>query len=723
MSNIFISYSSEDRDSARRLAQALEQKGWSVWWDRKIAVGQTYQRVIETELDAADCVIVIWSEKSVASDWVVAEAAEGRERNLLVPVSIDNAKPPLIFRQIQTADLSQWDGRPASPVFRQLVNDIHPLIAGSKRGETPAPQAPSPEPTAAPPPAPTGGKHFKWYASAAALVIVIGLLAAWPYAKSWLLSGQQRISHAQVIDFTADPPQIEEGGSVTLSWRTENAQKVTLSTEENAAGDSIAPAGTKIVHPQGTTVFFLKAQGTDPDQKVAVARLTVTVIPPAITPDPQIVVFEADRKTLMRGDSTALHWETAHAARIELDGAAVNPSGDIKIRPDQTTIYRLMAFNESGKSSSNAVTITVEDLPRDEIAEIQKLLGTLGYDPGTADGQPGPRTRAAIEAFQNDTGLPVTGLPSRDLAERLRTAHRSFPVIESLTVDRQRIGPNDKTAIHWRTSGAERVELMPFGEVDLSGSKAVSPDKTTTYELVATSSAGAKANRSVTIEVGCPPKIDKFWADSNSIKQGATTYLRWNTSCADGVAIDPLDKNLKPDGSRMVSPDKTTTYILIAWNSDKQSIRQKVTIAVDAATVSGGTIILAGGGKYLDDKRVIYAILYGVPLDGIATKLFGKVQTIFEFPLGKNRTDAAKYNYDVKRSKTLMAEAGLVNGLDAYLVYTEDLTKLAPAVQSYLKRIGIEVNSRAFSPATARKAAESLIVKTGQPTLLLESTK
>ncbi|UCD81043.1 MAG: TIR domain-containing protein [Desulfobacterales bacterium] len=801
MSNIFISYSSQDRESARRLAQGLEQEGWSVWWDRKIAVGKSYQRVIETELDAADCVIVIWSENSVASDWVVAEAAEGRERNLLVPVSIDDAKPPLIFRQIQTADLSTWDGSPSAPVFRQLVNDIHPLIAESKKDETSAQPSPASGTAAPSQPAPTSGKNFKWYALAAAVLIAIGLLIAWPYVQPMVNSGKQSTPSAQVIDFSADPPQIEEGGSARISWKTKNAQKITLSTEKDAAGESIAPAGSKTVRPRATTTFFLKAQGSEPEKTADVAQITVTVTPPAAIPDPQIVVFEADHKVLTRGDGSALHWETAHASRIELDGAPVHPRGDIEIRPDQTTTYRLSAINESGQSESRAITIMVEDLPRDEIAEIQELLSALGYDAGTADGLPGPKTRSAIEAFQNDNGWPVTGLPSRYLAEKLREAYGSVPApqilvfrsdrqkiargetlnlhwetanadrvslnplgnveasgerlvrpadtmayelvatnrigrtvretiaiqvevpleIESLTVDRQRIDPDSKTAIHWRTSGAERVDLIPFGEVGPTGSKIVSPNKTTTYELVATSAVGAKVNRSITIEVGCPPNIDKFWADSDRIDRGSATYLRWNTSCAEGVEITSLGR-VKPEGSLKVSPAETTTYILTAWGREKQSTQQKVTITVVSATVSGGTIILAGGGSYLDDKRVIYAILYGVPLEGISAKRIGKVQTLFEFPLGKNKIDAAKYNYDVKRSKKFMAEAGLVKGLRAYMVYTEDLSDLAQDVEYYLNRIGIQVKSEAASSATARQAAERNL-KGGRPTLLLESLK
>lgn len=47
--------------------------------------------------------------------------------------------------------------------------------------------------------------------------------------------------------------------------------------------------------------------------------------------------------------------------------------------------------------------------PAEMVRSAQKMLATLGFDPGVADGQIGPRTRAAVSAFQKEAGLPVTG--------------------------------------------------------------------------------------------------------------------------------------------------------------------------------------------------------------------------------------------------------------------------------------------------------------------------
>ena len=43
------------------------------------------------------------------------------------------------------------------------------------------------------------------------------------------------------------------------------------------------------------------------------------------------------------------------------------------------------------------------------IQKTQSMLAQLGYDPGPADGVPGPRTRDAVMDFQRKAGMPVTG--------------------------------------------------------------------------------------------------------------------------------------------------------------------------------------------------------------------------------------------------------------------------------------------------------------------------
>ena len=46
------------------------------------------------------------------SDWVRDEAALGRDRHRLVPLTLDGTAPPLGFRQYQAIDFSNWRGRP-----------------------------------------------------------------------------------------------------------------------------------------------------------------------------------------------------------------------------------------------------------------------------------------------------------------------------------------------------------------------------------------------------------------------------------------------------------------------------------------------------------------------------------------------------------------------------------------------------------------------------------
>lgn len=106
MVDIFVSYSSEDREQVRPIVQALSDVGWTVWWDREIGAGTAFDREIEKAIDEARCVVVVWTENSVESEWVRTEANEGLEKNILVPVQLTSIKPPLAFRRIQMIDLA-----------------------------------------------------------------------------------------------------------------------------------------------------------------------------------------------------------------------------------------------------------------------------------------------------------------------------------------------------------------------------------------------------------------------------------------------------------------------------------------------------------------------------------------------------------------------------------------------------------------------------------------
>ncbi|WP_332750561.1 toll/interleukin-1 receptor domain-containing protein [Hydrogenophaga sp.] len=170
MSDVFLSYASEDRERAGRLAAALGHMGWSVWWDRKIIAGQAFDQAIEHELETAGCVVVLWSVNSIASEWVKNEAAAASERDVLVPALIDNVKLPLEFRRKQAADLLGWQGNELHPGFQALCQGV----AHAMRGAAPSPR---PRPRRAAQPAPSRPRWVVPALTVLALVVGLGLYA------------------------------------------------------------------------------------------------------------------------------------------------------------------------------------------------------------------------------------------------------------------------------------------------------------------------------------------------------------------------------------------------------------------------------------------------------------------------------------------------------------------------------------------------------------------
>jgi hypothetical protein len=136
MADVFLSFAREDQPTAARLATALEALGWSVWWDHRLLAGQDFRAEIQRKLDEARCIVVLWSNLSVQSGFVINEASEGLEGGRLVPVLLEDVEQPIGFRHVHTVPLFEWRGEDDDQ-FKRVVASIEAALAGPTTGEPP----------------------------------------------------------------------------------------------------------------------------------------------------------------------------------------------------------------------------------------------------------------------------------------------------------------------------------------------------------------------------------------------------------------------------------------------------------------------------------------------------------------------------------------------------------------------------------------------------------
>ncbi|MFY9259421.1 MAG: TIR domain-containing protein [Gallionella sp.] len=125
MYDIFLSYSTADRERVRPLYDALKQQGWTVFWDHaSIQMGAKWQKIITEELNACGCVMVVWTQNSLKSDYVLDESRHAKQREVLLPLSFDDTKPPLGFGGVQTLDITDWDNKTDHPKFAAISRPL-----------------------------------------------------------------------------------------------------------------------------------------------------------------------------------------------------------------------------------------------------------------------------------------------------------------------------------------------------------------------------------------------------------------------------------------------------------------------------------------------------------------------------------------------------------------------------------------------------------------------
>ena len=137
MSDIFLSYSRADTESVRYLVDSLQKRGWSVFWDRNVPIGEAWRSYIGEKLSQSRCVIVVWSQASISSQWVLEEAEEAKRRGVLFPISLDGTAPPFGFGNIQCAKLKDSDEDEG-----KKIEDIADKVAVYLAGKTNAKKQP-----------------------------------------------------------------------------------------------------------------------------------------------------------------------------------------------------------------------------------------------------------------------------------------------------------------------------------------------------------------------------------------------------------------------------------------------------------------------------------------------------------------------------------------------------------------------------------------------------
>jgi len=218
VADVFLSYAREDKETAHRLAEAMEARGFEVWWDAEIPPGETWDRMIERELSAARCAVVLWSKTSVGKTWVRTEATEAQKRSVLIPALIDAVEQPIAFRLTQTVSLVGWEGQDDHRGFRQLLSAVERLVRNpaiapeaalreAENEQRPALRRKVESPAEKPVPPPPGAKRRSW-----PLLVGLGGVAA-VAAVGFLVIGQEKqattanrvVSTAEAVRPTPEP--------------------------------------------------------------------------------------------------------------------------------------------------------------------------------------------------------------------------------------------------------------------------------------------------------------------------------------------------------------------------------------------------------------------------------------------------------------------------------------------------------------------------------------
>ncbi len=137
---VFLSYTSNDADLAKRIAEALQANGVDVWWDRWcIYPGDSLRQMIDEGISECTHFLALLTPESISKPWVNQEMDAGLVRKLnaacrFLPVRFQlpaSSLPPLLSGMHSPEIAADED-------IAQLINDIYGLTRKPPLGAPPA---------------------------------------------------------------------------------------------------------------------------------------------------------------------------------------------------------------------------------------------------------------------------------------------------------------------------------------------------------------------------------------------------------------------------------------------------------------------------------------------------------------------------------------------------------------------------------------------------------
>ncbi len=159
------------------------------------------------------------------------------------------------------------------------------------------------------------------------------------------------------------------------------------------------------------------------------------------------------------------------------------------------------------------------------------------------------------------------------------------PTVNSFTASPTTISAGSSSVLSWSVSNASALIIdQGIGSVSAAGTSTVTPSTTTTYTLTAVNASGTTSSMvTVTVESGSsttttttspttpatsgPLPVAHIYVNPGTISPAGTAVLSWDTANASNVSINHGIGPVGPSGSRSVSPNSTTVYVITASNA------------------------------------------------------------------------------------------------------------------------------------------------------------